>query len=98
MKYMQASVPGRNKITGKAGMLDESINYVQSLQRQVEFLSMKLATVSPRLDFDIDNLYVKEVFPLVLLISQRLRTWHRNWKITFRYGNQLFRYGPPKDD
>ncbi|KAL7615871.1 hypothetical protein Lser_V15G02520 [Lactuca serriola] len=27
-------------------MLDEIINYVQSLQRQVEFLSMKLATVS----------------------------------------------------
>ncbi|KAJ0792064.1 putative transcription factor bHLH family [Helianthus annuus] len=29
-------------------MLDEIINYVQLLQRQVEFLSMKLATVNPR--------------------------------------------------
>lgn len=40
------------QITGKALMLDEIINYVQSLQRQVEFLSMKLATMNPQLDFD----------------------------------------------
>ncbi|XP_058785623.1 transcription factor BHLH089-like [Vicia villosa] len=63
MKYLQDLVPGCNKITGKAGMLDEIINYVQSLQRQVEFLSMKLATVNPRLDFNIDDLFEKEVFP-----------------------------------
>ncbi|XWS54928.1 hypothetical protein CRYUN_Cryun10bG0131300 [Craigia yunnanensis] len=62
MKYLQDLVPGCNKITGKAGMLDEIINYVQSLQRQVEFLSMKLAAVNPRLDFNIDNLFGKEVF------------------------------------
>ncbi|KAI8014703.1 Transcription factor bHLH63 [Camellia lanceoleosa] len=43
-------------------MLDEIINYVQSLQRQVEFLSMKLATVNPTLDFNIDNFVAKEVF------------------------------------
>lgn len=36
MKYLQDLVPGCNKITSKAGMLDEIINYVQSLQRQVE--------------------------------------------------------------
>ncbi|XP_059647664.1 transcription factor bHLH63-like [Cornus florida] len=63
MKYLQDLVPGCNKITGKAGMLDEIINYVQSLQRQVEFLSMKLAAMNPRLDFNIDNLFAKEVFP-----------------------------------
>ncbi|TKY75397.1 Transcription factor bHLH63 [Spatholobus suberectus] len=63
MKYLQDLVPGCNKITGKAGMLDEIINYVQSLQRQVEFLSMKLAAVNPRLDFGIDDLFDKEVFP-----------------------------------
>lgn len=61
MKYLQDLVPGCNKITGKAGMLDEIINYVQSLQRQVEFLSMKLAAVNPRLDFTIDDLIAKEV-------------------------------------
>ena len=36
LKYLQDLVPGCNKVTGKAGMLDEIINYVQSLQRQVE--------------------------------------------------------------
>ncbi|RRT62898.1 hypothetical protein B296_00028751 [Ensete ventricosum] len=39
------------RVTGKAVMLDETINYVQALQRQVEFLSMKLATLNPQLDF-----------------------------------------------
>lgn len=36
MKFLQNLVPGCDKITGKAGMLDEIINYVQSLQRQIE--------------------------------------------------------------
>lgn len=52
MKYLQDLVPGCNKITGRAGMLDEIINYVQSLQRQVEFISMKLAAVNRRPDTD----------------------------------------------
>ncbi|KAG0569140.1 hypothetical protein M758_6G063600 [Ceratodon purpureus] len=47
MKYLQDLVPGCKKVTGKAVMLDEIINYVQSLQRQVEHLSMKLASVNP---------------------------------------------------
>lgn len=50
MKFLQDLVPGCNKVTGKASVLDEIINYVQSLQRQVEFLSMKLATVNPRME------------------------------------------------
>lgn len=54
MKHLQDLVPGCNKITGKAMMLDEIINYVQSLQRQVEFLSMKLSAVSPELNCDLD--------------------------------------------
>lgn len=61
MKYLQDLVPGCNKVTGKAVMLDEIINYVQSLQRQVEFLSMKLAAVNPRLDFSIDSFLAKEM-------------------------------------
>ncbi|KAM7262504.1 hypothetical protein ACFE04_000187 [Oxalis oulophora] len=60
MKCLQDLVPGCDKITGKAGMLDEIINYVQSLQRQVEFLSMKLATINPTLDFNPENLGPKE--------------------------------------
>ncbi|KAL6546016.1 hypothetical protein OROGR_009890 [Orobanche gracilis] len=58
MKFLQDLVPGCNKIAGKAGMLDEIINYVQSLQRQAEFLSMKLAAIN-----NVDNYLVKEMYP-----------------------------------
>lgn len=61
MRLLQELVPGCNKITGKAVMLDEIINYVQSLQQQVEFLSMKLATVNPEVNIDIDRLLSKEI-------------------------------------
>ncbi|KAE9595706.1 hypothetical protein Lal_00030451 [Lupinus albus] len=61
MKFLQDLVPGCSKVTGKAVMLDEIINYVQSLQRQVEFLSMKLATVNPRLDFNVEALLAKDI-------------------------------------
>ncbi|KAK1288183.1 Transcription factor bHLH48 [Acorus calamus] len=47
MKLLQELVPGCNKISGTALVLDEIINHVQSLQRQVEFLSMRLAAVNP---------------------------------------------------
>lgn len=46
MKYLQDLVPGCNKIAGKAGMLDEIINYVQSLQRQVEVRVLVLFDLS----------------------------------------------------
>lgn len=62
MKFLQDLVPGCNKVTGKAVMLDEIINYVQSLQRQVEFLSMKLATVNPRMDLNMEALLSKDMF------------------------------------
>ncbi|XP_073015871.1 uncharacterized protein [Primulina eburnea] len=55
MKLLQTLVPGCEKVTGKALMLDEIINYVQSLQNQVEFLSMKLASLNPMFyDFGMD--------------------------------------------
>ncbi|XP_021909014.1 transcription factor bHLH137 isoform X2 [Carica papaya] len=55
MKILQKLVPGCDKVTGKALMLDEIINYVQSLQNQVEFLSMKLASLNPVFyDFGVD--------------------------------------------
>ncbi|XP_075475247.1 uncharacterized protein LOC142505990 [Primulina tabacum] len=66
MKYLQDLVPGCNKIIGKAGLLDEIINYVQSLQRQVEFLSMKLAVINPKMDFGVDNLLTKEMLPVLI--------------------------------
>ncbi|KAK7316853.1 hypothetical protein RJT34_00609 [Clitoria ternatea] len=62
MKVLQRLVPGCDKVTGKALMLDEIINYVQSLQNQVEFLSMKLASVNPMfydLTTDLEGLLVR---------------------------------------
>ncbi|CAO2822177.1 unnamed protein product [Amaranthus hypochondriacus] len=56
MKLLQELVPGCNKISGTALVLDEIINHVQYLQRQVEYLSMKLAAVNPRIDFNLDSL------------------------------------------
>ncbi|KAG8048097.1 hypothetical protein GUJ93_ZPchr0008g13910 [Zizania palustris] len=47
MRMLQGLVPGCDKLTGKALILDEIINYVQSLQNQVEFLSMRIASMSP---------------------------------------------------
>ncbi|KAG5029906.1 Transcription factor bHLH137 [Glycine soja] len=62
MTTLQRLVPGCDKVTGKALVLDEIINYVQSLQNQVEFLSMKLASVNPMFfdsAMDLDTLMVR---------------------------------------
>ncbi|XP_010532719.1 PREDICTED: transcription factor bHLH77 [Tarenaya hassleriana] len=73
MKLLQDMVPGCNRITGKAVMLDEIINYVQSLQGQVEFLSMKLATLHPRIEFNANTLLSTEMFqPSEPLLQQSL--------------------------
>ncbi|XP_019456097.1 PREDICTED: transcription factor bHLH48-like isoform X1 [Lupinus angustifolius] len=65
MKLLQELVPGCNKISGTALVLDEIINHVQNLQRQVEFLSMKLAAVNPRIDFSLDSLLTTDGASLV---------------------------------
>ncbi|ONK81467.1 uncharacterized protein A4U43_C01F29440 [Asparagus officinalis] len=54
MRCLQDLVPGCYKTMGMAGTLDEIINYVQSLQNQVEFLSMKLTAASSFYDFNSD--------------------------------------------
>ncbi|KAI3682579.1 hypothetical protein L1987_82649 [Smallanthus sonchifolius] len=71
MKLLQNLVPNCDKVTGKALMLDEIINYVQSLQRQVEFLSIKLATLNPSLDFDTDDLISQNVTQQTLTYYQQ---------------------------
>ncbi|KAK8485939.1 hypothetical protein V6N11_063553 [Hibiscus sabdariffa] len=52
LRCLQDIVPGCYKTMGMAVMLDEIINYVQSLQNQVEFLSMKLAAASTYCGFN----------------------------------------------
>ncbi|KAF5746663.1 putative DNA binding protein [Tripterygium wilfordii] len=61
MKILQDLVPGCNKVIGKALVLDEIINYIQSLQSQVEFLSMKLEAVNSRMTPVIDAFHLKDV-------------------------------------
>uniref|UniRef100_A0A453SKX7 BHLH domain-containing protein n=2 Tax=Aegilops tauschii subsp. strangulata TaxID=200361 RepID=A0A453SKX7_AEGTS len=57
MELLKELVPGCSKVSGTALVLEEIINHVQSLQRQVEYLSMRLAAVNPRVDFGgLDNL------------------------------------------
>ncbi|KAE8664078.1 Transcription factor bHLH77 [Hibiscus syriacus] len=60
MKLLQELVPGCSKISGTALVLDEIINHVQSLQRQVEFLSMRLAAVNPGIDFNLDSVFTAD--------------------------------------
>ncbi|KAL5722460.1 hypothetical protein ACHQM5_005978 [Ranunculus cassubicifolius] len=60
MKILQDLVPGCNKVIGKAMVLDEIINYIQSLQRQVEFLSMKLEAVNSRVNPSFDGFPPKD--------------------------------------
>ncbi|XP_057416774.1 transcription factor BHLH089-like isoform X2 [Lotus japonicus] len=61
MKILQDLVPGCNKVIGKALVLDEIINYIQSLQHQ--FLSMKLEAVNSRFNMNptIDCFSSKDV-------------------------------------
>ncbi|KAL8527471.1 hypothetical protein ACS0TY_005354 [Phlomoides rotata] len=54
LRCLQDIVPGCYKTMGMAVMLDEIINYVQSLQNQVEFLSMKLTAAATFNDFNSD--------------------------------------------
>ncbi|CAN4086107.1 unnamed protein product [Withania somnifera] len=63
MKILQDLVPGCNKVIGKALVLDEIINYIQSLQRQVEFLSMKLEAVNSRMNHPIETFPSKDLAP-----------------------------------
>nr|WIE96126.1 basic helix-loop-helix transcription factor [Loropetalum chinense var. rubrum] len=65
MKLLQELVPGCNRISGTALVLDEIINHVQSLQRQVELLSMRLAAVNPRIEFNLDSLLAAETESLM---------------------------------
>ncbi|XP_061988643.1 transcription factor BEE 3 [Rosa rugosa] len=55
LRCLQDIVPGCSKTMGMAVMLDEIINYVQSLQNQVEFLSMKLTAASSFHDFNSET-------------------------------------------
>ncbi|XP_022875233.1 transcription factor bHLH78-like [Olea europaea var. sylvestris] len=88
MKFLQDLVPGCNKVTGKALMLDEIINYVQLLQHRVEFLSMKLASVNTRLDFDMENLHSKDIFQEKGNLPQQMYPLHSSASVFYNHQSQ----------
>uniref|UniRef100_A0A2P2MRY1 Transcription factor bHLH60 n=1 Tax=Rhizophora mucronata TaxID=61149 RepID=A0A2P2MRY1_RHIMU len=53
------------QISGTALVLEEIINHVQSLQSQVELLSMRLAAINPRNDLNLDSILAAESGSLV---------------------------------
>ncbi|XP_028080930.1 transcription factor bHLH137-like [Camellia sinensis] len=62
MRLLQSLVPGCDKKTGKALILEEIINYVQCLQNQVQFLVMKLADLYPMFNYLVTNTPASENF------------------------------------
>ncbi|XP_024993467.1 transcription factor BEE 1-like [Cynara cardunculus var. scolymus] len=52
LRSLQELVPGCYKTMGMSVMLDVTINYIRSLQNQIEFLSMKLSAASMFYDFN----------------------------------------------
>ncbi|KAL3510763.1 hypothetical protein ACH5RR_030164 [Cinchona calisaya] len=58
LRCLQDLVPGCYKTMGMAVMLDVIINYVRSLQNQIDFLSMKLSAASLFYDFNSSDMDV----------------------------------------
>ncbi|KAA8531534.1 hypothetical protein F0562_006243 [Nyssa sinensis] len=83
MKFLQELVPGCSKITGKAVMLDEIINYVLSLQWQVKFLSMKLSHVYPEMNVDIERMLSRNVSYNVVIYKFQIKSTQLNFRSVF---------------
>ncbi|CAB4281296.1 unnamed protein product [Prunus armeniaca] len=92
LRCLQNIVPGCSKTMGMAVMLDEIINYVQSLQNQVEFLSMKLTAASSFYDFnsetdDMETMQSAKVYEAVELERMKREgyggygSFHSTWPL-----------------
>lgn len=93
MKLLQDLVPGCNKVTGKALMLDEIINYVKSLQSKVEFLSMKLASVDPSTESNMDDSRSKIVMQADTSLPHAFHP--ENSSVPSLYGRHLLEQSQP---
>ncbi|CAD5313676.1 unnamed protein product [Arabidopsis thaliana] len=62
LKCLQDLVPGCYKAMGMAVMLDVIIDYVRSLQNQIEFLSMKLSAASACYDLNSLDIEPTDIF------------------------------------
>ncbi|CAH9104724.1 unnamed protein product [Cuscuta epithymum] len=61
LKSLQGLVPGCYKTMGMAVMLDVIINYIRSLQNQIDFLSMKLSAASLFYDFNTSDMDAMDI-------------------------------------
>ncbi|XP_031280897.1 transcription factor bHLH75-like [Pistacia vera] len=77
MRCLQDLVPGCHKTMGMAGMLEEIINYVHSLQNQVEFLSMELAAACSSHDLNFEAESSKKAQGTNSHESQEMEKWAR---------------------
>ncbi|XP_042425274.1 transcription factor BHLH089-like isoform X2 [Zingiber officinale] len=79
MKILQDLIPGCNKVIGKASVLDEIINYIQALQHQVEFLSMKLEAVNSLMNTSTELFPPKDAYDTMTSnASVREQQWGMN--------------------
>ncbi|XWS36929.1 hypothetical protein CRYUN_Cryun20dG0127500 [Craigia yunnanensis] len=78
MRCLQDLVPGCHKTMGMAVMLDEIINYVHSLQNQVEFLSMELAAASSSYDLNLEMECIKKAQGTNSVVVQQMEKWARD--------------------
>ncbi|KAJ4879782.1 Transcription factor bHLH75 [Raphanus sativus] len=62
LKCLQDLVPGCYKTMGMAVMLEVIIDYVRSLQNQIEFLSMKLSAASAYYDLNSLDIEPTDIF------------------------------------
>ncbi|XWS63543.1 hypothetical protein CRYUN_Cryun06bG0108200 [Craigia yunnanensis] len=60
LRCLQELVPGCYKAMGMAVMLDVIISYIQSLQNQIEFLSMKLSAATMYYDLNLSEIEALE--------------------------------------
>ncbi|KAE8679769.1 Transcription factor bHLH76 [Hibiscus syriacus] len=78
MRYLQDLVPGCHKTMGMAVMLDEIINYVHSLQNQVEFLSMELAAAAASCDLNSEIEHIKKTQGTSSHVGQKMEKWAKD--------------------
>ncbi|KAD5507732.1 hypothetical protein E3N88_15435 [Mikania micrantha] len=81
MKALQSIVPGCDKIIGKALLLDEVINYVHSLQNEIQILSSKLASVDSMLcDYgtEYEEFMLKSYDENMITTQQHLVSYHEH--------------------
>ncbi|KAK8611530.1 hypothetical protein V6N13_131578 [Hibiscus sabdariffa] len=78
MRCLQDLVPGCHKTMGMAVMLDEIINYVHSLQNQVEFLSMELAAAASSYDPNLGIGCIKKTQGTSSHVGQQMEKWAKD--------------------